>query len=156
MNNRIRQIDLNKHTLKDFKAQHVGCLILTKEKKLLLQQRSDTCFTYPGFISTFGGKIELDESPTQALVRELNEELGATVLESDIVFIGAVTEAITNHTELVYEYFWHDKQDSITGCYEESPCYFDDMDSALQMKPKLMDDVVWVLGECQKHGFLNK
>ncbi len=117
--------------------------------------RGKNCFTYPDIISAFGGKIEPGESPSQALVRELKEELGATVPESSVIFIGSVTEAITNHSELVHEYFWHDKQDSITGCYEESPCYFDDVDSVLQLKPKLMDDVIWLLDECQKQGLLD-
>jgi len=49
----------------------------------------------------------------------------------EIVFIGAVTEDWTNHTELVHIHFWHDKKGIITGCYEAEPRYFDNAQEAL-------------------------
>jgi hypothetical protein len=39
----------------------------------------------------------------------LKEELGAEVMPSDVVDLGAITEAFTNYTELVYVHFWHDR-----------------------------------------------
>jgi len=68
---------------------------------------------------------------------------------------GAVTEAITGHIELIYEYFWRDKHGSITGCYEESLCYFDNIEDILK-QPKLLDDIAWILDECQKRGLIEK
>ena len=151
---KIQQIDLNVADISHIKAKYTGCVILTQDKQLLLQQRRDTCHRYPGMISSFGGKIESDESPLAGLIRELDEELGAQVLTNEPIFIGAVTEAITQHTEIVYEYFWHDIDGRITGCFEETPLYFDSVDATLKRKDKLMDDVIWALTKCQTRSLI--
>lgn len=89
----------------------------------------------------------------QALVRELKEELGAQVNPADVISLGAITEAITKYSELIYVYFWHDKHGTITGCYECEAKYYDDCAAALT-HPKIMDDVRWLLHECQKRKLL--
>ncbi len=70
-----------------------------------------------------------------------------------MIGLGVVTEAITQYTELVHLYFWHDDQNTITGCYEAEAQYFADTSEALA-HPKLMDDVRWALIECQNRGLL--
>jgi 8-oxo-dGTP pyrophosphatase MutT (NUDIX family) len=51
-----------------------ACLVRTSENRILLTQvRNNPLWYLPG------GKIEPDELPQQALVRELNEELGVAV-----------------------------------------------------------------------------
>jgi len=130
-------------------------VILTKERRILLQMRSHGRNSFPDCLTTFGGGIEAGEAPIQALIRELHEELGASVNESEVISFGAITEAITNYTELVHVYFWHDHLGTITGCYEDQPLYFDNIESILQ-HPKLDKDYVsWLLEQCKSHGLLS-
>ena len=89
----------------------------------------------------------------QTLIRELNEELGAVVKEKDVVNLGAVTEDISHHTDLIYVFFWHDKEGTITGCYEGEAIYYDNINQALQ-HPKMMDGVRWLLNTCREKGFI--
>ncbi len=147
---KVQRVDLNIVDLSCFKAAYAGCVILTHDDKLLLQDRGEACKRYPCKISMFGGRINLGETPTIGLTRELEEELGAVVPKTEFIFLGAITEAISRHTEIVYEYFWHDLDGRIQGCYEENPCYFNDVGSVLKQEDKLMDDVIWALAECEK------
>lgn len=144
----LSQIDKTK-----FKSRYVGCIVLSKEGKILLQQRGVDWKTFPGFLSEFGGRIEHNEAPIQTLIRELNEELGAKVNESDVIDLGAITEAVTKYTELIYAYFWHDKYGTITGCYEGECKYFDRIEEVLY-QPKLMDSARWMLLECRRKCFI--
>ncbi len=150
----IKVIDLAQVDEKAFINPGANAVVLTKDGKLLLQQRPPEWRVGGGQITTFGGGIELGETPLQALVRELKEELGANVLAADVVNLGVLTEAFTNHTELVYAYFWQDKQGTITGCYECEAVYFDDV-STVFAQSNLMDYVRWMLRESQKRGLLN-
>lgn len=127
----------------------VGCLILSADRKIVLQLRDDDCQSFPGYLGTFGGGMDPGETPTQALIRELKEELGADVSAADIVKIGTITEEETNHQELVYEHFWYDKLGTITGCYEGTAKYFKNP-ADIAIHPKIMSDVPWLLHECKK------
>ena len=151
----IKLIDLTQIDPAAFAYRGVGCIVLTKDHKILLQQRGHNWQRFPGRLATFGGQIESGETPIQALIRELHEELGAQVNESDVIALGVITEAITQHRDLIYRYFWHDKSGSITGCYEGEAKYYDDIQAALD-HPKIMDDVRWALNECQAKGLLEK
>jgi len=150
---RIKQLDLSQVKESDYKQQFAACIVLTQDHKILLQQRPLNWRTFPGMIATFGGHIEGDETPIQAIVRELHEELGAKVDSSDLITLGVITEEVTSHTELVHLYFWHDTHSTITGCYEGEAKYFDSIEEALE-HPKLMDDVCWALNECCDRGLL--
>lgn len=136
-----------------YKRRCVGCLVLSQDNKIILQMRDQHAPTFPNHLATFGGGIEAGESPMHALVRELKEELGADVSPRDVITIGAVTEPETNHHDLVYVYFWHDINGTIKGCYEGEAKYFNDPRMPL-IHPKVMNDVVWVIQECNKRGLL--
>ena len=148
-------IERNPKTLSqdDFQASFSGAIILTASNQLLLQQRSDQTRSFPGYLSMFGGKIEDNETPTQALIRELHEELGAKIQANQVVFLGALTESISNHKDLIYEFFWHDKEDQITGCFEDTPAYFKSIEAVYQ-HPKPMQDIFWSLKRCKTLGVL--
>lgn len=136
-----------------FSNQFVGCVVLTRDNKILLQQRALNWKYFPGYIAEFGGRIELGETPIQTLIRELKEELGADVKESETVSFGAITEEMAEHDDLIHCYFWHDKMGTITGCYEGEARYFDDVNSVLS-ETRLTDGLRWLLNECKERNLL--
>jgi len=71
----IKQVDLVKIDVSAFKQQNTGCIVLTHDRRILLQHRPDNWRTFPGMIATFGGHIEAYETPSNAIVRELHKEL---------------------------------------------------------------------------------
>lgn len=149
----IIEVDLTKTDTTTFKHQFVGCIIKTYDDKFLLQQIVDHRPFFPaGSLVTFGCRIENNESPIQALIRELNEELGAKVNTTDAIYLGSITEAATNHTELIYTYFWHNKANTITGCYEDKAKYFGNIEE-IYANSKVTDDILWMLN---KYKFLTQ
>ena len=133
---------------------YVGCLILTSDNRILLQQRGDDWTHHPGFLSEFGGAIESGETPLAALIRELNEELGASVNSCDVVELGLmIDKSVRNDCELVFGFFWHDKMGAITGCYEGESRLFAST-AAVREHPKVMGSVIWLLGECQQRKLI--
>jgi 8-oxo-dGTP diphosphatase len=150
---RIEPIDLHDINLQSFTRSGVGCIVLTQDNQILLQHRDADAPTYPNCLATFGGGIEAGETPMQALIRELHEELGAEVKAADVVSLGAITEAITQYRELSYVYFWHDKNGTITGCYEGQARHYENYHQAMK-HPNIMDDVVWLLIECSTRHLL--
>lgn len=149
----IRTVDLSKTDQGQFSARLADCVILTRDKKILMQQRPETWGKHAGVLNIFGGHVEVGEAVIEGLIRELREELGATVNPEDVVFIGAITEEFTNHTEIVHIHFWHDKDGTITGCYEAESKEYASVKDALE-HPKIMDYATWALQECKKRTFL--
>lgn len=130
----------------DFRKAFSDALVLTQDRKILLQRR-------PQALTAFGGRVEKDETALQALIRELHEELGAQVISEDVIFIAAITEAFTNHEDIVHLHFWHDHQGTITGCYEWESVAFENADDALADSAS-MDYLRWLLIECKKRGLV--
>ena len=128
-------------------------VILTRDGKILLQQRSANWGRSAGKLTAFGGHIDPGETALEALVRELREELGARVDPADVIELGAVTEAETGHTEIVHTYFWHDRDGTITGCYECEAVYYDRIAGALA-HPGIMHYLRWMLLRCQSRGLI--
>ena len=152
-NSPIRMLDLENVNLTDYSVHLADCVILTRDGKILMQQRPESWGKFAGVLNIFGGHVEENEAVIDGLIRELNEELGAKVKPEDVVFISALTEEFTNHTEVVHVHFWHDKQGTITGCYEAEAVEYNTLDEALSHL-KIMDYAVWALMECQKRGFI--
>lgn len=153
MSDVIRAVDLTNTDPITFKKAFADCIVLTKDGKLLLQQRPQDWYTSAGCLTAFGGHIEDGETPLQALIRELHEELGAIVKPEDVIALDAITESFTDHTEIVYGHFWHDKEDTITGCYECEAVTYEKIADALK-HPKIMEYVVWFLKDCQTRKLL--
>ena len=61
------------------KITHVAAAVITRpDGSFLVGQRAPDTF-YPGYWEFPGGKVEVGESPREALLRELHEELGITI-----------------------------------------------------------------------------
>lgn len=61
-----------------------GALIQTTNGKYIFQKRTNDDPKIPGTLSTFGGKLEYEESYSDCIIRELKEELDIDVYESQI------------------------------------------------------------------------
>lgn len=57
----------------------VVALLILPDKRLILQRRSTDAPVAPGMLGFFGGHIEDNESPDEAIVRELAEEISLPV-----------------------------------------------------------------------------
>jgi 8-oxo-dGTP diphosphatase len=60
---------------------HLVAAILVERDRILLGQRSPDRTLFPDVWDVFGGHIEPNEQPEEALLRELQEELGITPLQ---------------------------------------------------------------------------
>jgi len=74
------------------------CLGLLKQDRAYLLQRrgDDPRIGAAGLIGAFGGKVELGETPVQAVSRELSEETSVAVLPEYFEYIGQV-EVVSDH-----------------------------------------------------------
>ena len=63
--------------MKNLNTKRVCCAIIKKEDKVLIAKRSDG--KYRGFWEFPGGKVETGETPENALIREVKEELNIDI-----------------------------------------------------------------------------
>jgi 8-oxo-dGTP diphosphatase len=64
----------------------VGVILYTDDGKVLLQQRDNKpSIKYPGYWVIFGGGVEENETPEQAIRREMVEELGLKLGEIRLI-----------------------------------------------------------------------
>lgn len=78
-----------------FSMKRVAKVILYKNDKVLLQLRDNkSSIPFPNQWSLFGGKIEEDETARACVVREIKEELNATI--KNIKFINKQTRHESN------------------------------------------------------------
>jgi mutator protein MutT len=55
-----------------------ACALITRDGRLLLARRSPTKRFFPSCWDLIGGHVEAGETPAEALVREIREEVGVT------------------------------------------------------------------------------
>ena len=68
-----------------------AAIVIRSDRKILLvRKRGSAFFMQPG------GKVEGGETPRQALVRELHEELGLDVDSADLAFLGRFAAPAAN------------------------------------------------------------
>ena len=72
----------------------VAGVILNENRELLLQEKSDDKWSLPA------GRIEPQESPVQALIREVSEETGLTVKVERLLGVFGC-EGLILHTQMV-------------------------------------------------------
>lgn len=149
----LRIVDQNSFDPSAYKAHLADCVILTSDNKILMQRRPDQSGKSTCLITIFGGHVEPDEEISNALIRELKEELGALARTEDIRFLGSLTEDFTNHSEVVHVHFWHDREGTITGCYEFESILFEKADDAIS-DPDIMDYASWAIQKSLSLGYL--
>lgn len=152
-NQLVSPVDTQQLTLFTYGRQFAGCLIKTYDGRLLLQQRGDNWDRFPGMLATFGGQVDADETQEEGMARELREELGAELSVGELVFLGAFTKVGLDDA-LIHAYWWHDKEGSISGCYEGEPTYFNDAVEILS-KDTITPDVFWIVNRCLEQGLLS-
>lgn len=148
--------DIRLVSLRDTAALRVhcaDCVVLTRDGKIALQYRPPHWRTSPDSLCLFGGHAETGETPLAAMMRELHEETGAVIPEKEALYLGAITEAATGHSEAVHIFFWHDKAGSITGCYEAEMRLFACAEDALNAA-SLMPYARWALRLCHEKGMI--
>lgn len=99
----------------------VGVAIVIRENKVLLGKRSNNV-PFTGFWEFPGGKLEKNETPQEAIVRELKEELN---VESNV-----------NH--LLFEY-----KIKINEKFYKLHCYYTDIDDN-KLELRVHDEIEWV------------
>lgn len=68
----------------------VALALRNSKNEVLIVQRPDTTY-YSGYWEFPGGKIDSNETPEQALCREIMEEINLTIHEKDLTPLGFVT-----------------------------------------------------------------
>lgn len=66
----------------------VGIWIVNGQGQLLITRRSMKKLYEPGKWENTGGHMDAGETPVQAVIRELREETGLAVMESDVRYLG--------------------------------------------------------------------
>lgn len=71
--------------------------IIDSRKRILLQQRSFGCLIYPGYWTLTTGHFQSGETPEEACIREIKEELGITVKPNNIELLEHFTRDTDEH-----------------------------------------------------------
>jgi 8-oxo-dGTP diphosphatase len=61
--------------------------MLRKDNQILLLKRSETASFAPGHYSLIGGSVEKNETFRQALIREMQEEIGVSIAPENLQFV---------------------------------------------------------------------
>ena len=65
----------------NYPTAHYACALIIRDSRALLGRRAHFRGSYPNCWDFIGGKVEDGETPEQALVRELGEEIAISPLE---------------------------------------------------------------------------
>jgi 8-oxo-dGTP pyrophosphatase MutT (NUDIX family) len=71
--------------MQDQPAKTVGALFIRSDGKVLLGLRAPSKKVWPGYWDTIGGHVEDGESLDEALIREVQEEVGVTPTEYRLI-----------------------------------------------------------------------
>lgn len=124
--------------------KHLADVLILRQSGVLYLQKHAADDRHPNLVHLFGGHVEAGETPASAAIREIHEETGGIIVPSDLIYIGSVSEDFTHHTELVHIYFWHDRNNTITGCYEREWIEFATVEAAFA-HPHLMPYSQWAI-----------
>lgn len=93
-----------------------------------------------------GGKIDSGETPLQALIRELGEELSVSMVSSDLDYLGKIVTDNHDYTDTVsVECFSGQIMRKITPCAEISAVKWFDINDTEYMAPATIKAIkLWV------------
>ena len=77
-------------------------ILYTSSGHILLQHRTDDAVRLPGYWAFFGGGIEKGENPTEALKREIREELSYKVQNPKFLLAQKVRDEENDITKYVF------------------------------------------------------
>jgi 8-oxo-dGTP pyrophosphatase MutT (NUDIX family) len=83
-------------------------IFIVSGNKLLLSRRQNTGWL-DGHLCAPGGHVEEGETPRQAIIREVSEELGAIILEKDLEFLCVAVRNTGTREYVAYEFTLHDE-----------------------------------------------
>jgi len=86
----------------------------TNDNKILIQDRSNIKKYYAMKWGYFGGGIEKDETPLQAVIREVYEELRLKVLNNELTFIGMFTDQPKPDKKIIRHVFLYNLKKPLT------------------------------------------
>lgn len=83
----------------------VAVAVITDHQQRILITRRSLESTHPGFWEFPGGKLEQDEQPSEALVREVKEEVGLDVFAYD--YLGEISHSYNKKAISLLVYHVH-------------------------------------------------
>lgn len=84
--------------------REVAVWVMNNKKELLLQRRSPKKEVGANKLSITAGHIDVGESPVEAALREVREEIGLKLISSDLNFIGIYRNVQKNNHCFSYTY----------------------------------------------------
>lgn len=93
-------------------------LIIDKNGKIAIVQRSDTHPDYPLHADLPGGEVEAHETPLEAAVRETEEEAGITVHAHHVELL--LEQQVNEFTHYVYKTHVDDVEPALTISWEHA------------------------------------
>lgn len=84
--------------------REIAVWIMNENKELLLQRRSPKKKLAPNKLSITAGHIDVGESPEEAALREVSEEIGLKFNLSDLIFIGVYSKEQKDNCCFSYNY----------------------------------------------------
>lgn len=90
--------------------QTVSSILISTDNEFILQQRDDKPgIARPGMITNFGGSLEGDERPIDAIIREIEEELSMTLNEKDFSLLTSlvIKSSLSSEEHLTHLFVAH-------------------------------------------------
>lgn len=85
--------------------REIACWIINNNNEILLQRRSANKKQQPNMLAITAGHIDLNESPIQAVIREVSEEVGIkNVKEKDFIYLDTFKAENKNNHHFKYVY----------------------------------------------------
>lgn len=78
--------------------------LFNDKSEVLILRRSQTDKVRPGDLDLAGGSVDADESPTEAVLREVKEEVGLELTNKDVALVYSATDYFEDVSRLRFLY----------------------------------------------------